>query len=564
MFRLSPNRRLRMGANVGNLASARGGLPCQGVNHAHSPRLAKAVIVGLTAAVLGALSCSSDAPTSAEGCIVVHDALQRTQTVRVRVGDSTLVRTIEVSDAGATIEHIQIAVHGLPYLTARLALARDGSADAEAVQEGVASHLTSANGTDWTGSIDGSALMPFHLEGRAAVQTVLHYADGREITGSASSEETQKVISALAAATNTATEHCVETTGSTGSVVMDAVPPVHENPLLSRACRDAVSGCRIGYGLCVGLGTGACIGLLFIPFVGAALFALCEVAIFIGCTVQLTNCTKQAQTGTNCCPVPCGGTDENHCCNAGSTCFDPTSGLCCPQTHPHICGNSSNGGVCCLEENREACVGGGGSHPICCPRDAQHQACGDVACCDVTTDGPCLQDAFGGPSECCPPDRACNTICCNNGFACNVTTRTCECGQGRFCGLNCCNIGENCINAAKGTCCKAGNSVCGGGCCPNSAACGADGNCCPKAQACGLSCCPNGSKCAGASGGTPSCCPNANTVCGNECCGNAAACVVSTGGSQCCGSALGSTPCGSSCCTGNTTCIDPTTGACGP
>ena len=531
--------------------------------------LGKYLVAGVTVTVLGALSCSSDAPSPTAACLIQTSADEtpsKTQTVTARSGDSTLTRVVHADEDGGFTQQLRIIIHGRPYLLSTI-VQNDGHATADSVQEGIATHVETADGKDWTGSLGGVALMPFHLEDHSALASLrFHYADGRDVADGVRNEETQAIIADLAAASFNQQNSCVEVPGGAGSArMLDGVPPTAEFPVFSGACRDAKSACDISYALCTFLGTGGCVGLLFIPFVGAILFAACEYVVIVGCAVQFKNCYKNANAGQACCPVPCGGTTSGHCCNAGSTCFDPAAGLCCPQNHPQLCGTASNGGVCCLNENLDACVGGLSNHPACCLKDSNHQACNDE-CCDTRVTGPCLPDAFSAQgSECCPADRRCNGVCCNNVFACDLTTRTCECSIVQQCGTNCCNIGEACVNKASGECCKAGNSICNGGCCPNDASCGSDGNCCPNAQACGLSCCPTGTKCAGISGGSPNCCPTANTVCGNSCCGADSPCDVSTGTPACCGTAPGTTPCGpKACCTNGQKCINPTLGICGP
>jgi hypothetical protein len=229
------------------------------------------------------------------------------------------------------------------------------------------------------------------------------------------------------------------------------------------------------------------------------------------------NCQQGCQTSKACDPVPCGGgsclRDQvcvyggNYNETFGSTGYIPP--ICCPKTHPHVCGRA--GGIY-VNSNTigQPWIGG-----YCCSDEA-----------------PCLFDTrFGSQSSsfndngyyCCPKEQICGSF--KNG----VYVGLCCFPKQHCCDGMCCGPDQNCAKLAgyDGTYTGAGSST---GCCPEAHI--RDGKCCPNEHRCGNNeyCCPDGcanGKCAElclsyqrTRNGT--CCGD-NVACGDVCCDNGCA-----------------------------------------
>jgi hypothetical protein len=161
---------------------------------------------------------------------------------------------------------------------------------------------------------------------------------------------------------------------------------------------------------------------------------------------------------------------------------------------------------------------------------------------------------------------ACGSSCCGQGEECaDAATGTCRCAAGgQACGdAMCCPPGQTCAATSPAPlCCSPGESSCGGSCCQNGW-CQAGNVCCPPgAPICnGGVCCANGSCsnqgcCSGGVDADGDCCGGFGTTsCNGQCCEGR--CTTS---GACC--PTGSTACGTACCDPASVCSDPSTSTC--
>lgn len=525
---------------------------------------ARTAVAGIiTLGVLGALSCSSD--TGNQGsCGLTSDSTSETRTVTIRTEDDILTRVTRAGYDGSVHDTLTIDVGGRPYLSTTITNNVDGSGTIVSAQRGVTTHLITTNGQDWTGDVNSVPIMPLHATSGTNLENLLRYQDGRSVVGTATNDAaTTRNLDALISSLAQAQRQCTSTIGG-GLAPLDAVQPAPQDTRASAACSDCQGGCRSNYVNCTLGASLGCSAFLAVPLVGGALFGACVFISFLVCTTIFENCTSSCESGSSCCPVPCGTdstTGEQQCCEQGGACYNSDTHECCPASHPQVCG-TGNAGVCCLQTGQDSCVVSPAGIASCCPMDGHHQTCGasNAYCCNLTT-AKCATDYFTGqagvPSEeCCPLDRLCGDTCCDNGFLCNASTHTCECGGFHApCGTNCCEIGQVCGNPATGECCPGNTRVCGHDCCPSIAACttvNGQEACCPSARACGTICCDADQQCGNAL--TSTCCATNVSVCGGACCPTNSPCTALPDGSSACCGQNGTTPCGTECCVSPMTC----------
>lgn len=501
-----------------------------------------ATFAGIVAVVAACSSANDSLPQGVSSCSL-HTRGDEARSYKIAVSNDngTLTEALDIEKDRITISDV-FEIEGRT--SSATAVTTSAGTMVDGQQDGHVFHLTSITGQpSWSGTVDGRPIVPFNRPSNADTQPlVVRFADdGKAVVPSTTTPV--EALQSLTALARQAQQHCVADSGQEAPLSSPAVPAEPRGNNAIPGCGACKFGCANGFLGC-GVTTGiACAGLLFVPFIGPALFIACEAIGILVCVIQEVNCAIGCNASDQCCPLPCG----SKCCNQGAMCADKANELCCDS------GTTASGDTCCDNATEQTNPAGG-----CCLKS--ESVCGKD-CCDLQ-ETACATDKFHDPGtvgqECCPNDRLCSGLCCNNGFACNVTTSTCNCPTvAQVCGKNCCGIGETCTDAKKGSCCPA-THVCGKNCCPNG--CDALGTgCCPGGQACGLSCCAAGQACTG----SPSfnCC--SNTVCSNTCCGNNSPCTnLSGSGPQCCGSTLGSTPCGPKCCTALTVCVDPVLGTC--
>jgi hypothetical protein len=151
----------------------------------------------------------------------------------------------------------------------------------------------------------------------------------------------------------------------------------------------AASACTIGYGICLGV-------------LGA------------GCILAYEGCqTLCHRSGTDCCPVGCGGesgftTPIGACCNSGDTCGRRA--------------NDDHAALCC-GAGTTACGG-----ELCCTAGEQ---------CATRTSGPPQKGIILNAACCGPNNMNSRGECCNLGKC----TTSADCGGSNTCSNGCCIIG---------------------------------------------------------------------------------------------------------------------------
>lgn len=286
------------------------------------------------------------------------------------------------------------------------------------------------------------------------------------------------------------------------------------------------------------------------------------------------NCQQGCQSSKACDPVPCGGgsclRDEvcvyggNYNETFGSTGYIPP--ICCPTTHPHVCGRAGGtfvnsntigqpwiGGYCCADEAPCIFDTRFGSQAdsfndngyYCCPKE---QICGSFKN-GVYVGVCCFPKQHCCNGSCCPPE----TVCATQATA-HMATRGNPNASTPGGAKVCCHPKA----VRNGECCQSGH-WCGDQCCGASAAFGCPKGKCPPQPTmcltgvhCGFVCCntgcadPDTSTCKSTSkctkpnyecltfpemGATSVCCPKGITCAGGKCCpkGTKACMHVTTG-----------------------------------
>ena len=160
--------------------------------------------------------------------------------------------------------------------------------------------------------------------------------------------------------------------------------------------------------------------------------------------------------GGACCPVPCG--QAFSCCAKGDHCF--AGNTCCPASMM-VCSNVCCGPniTSCAPDGTCGCPGGLVScGEYCCPQGQiccsgpKGQTCVRPGGCDA---GGCGEPTFSCNGKCCAPfSTCCNGQCC--GAAC--VNNTC-CPAAQVCGNTCCSSGQTC-SSGKCVGCAVGYKPC--------------------------------------------------------------------------------------------------------
>jgi len=430
-----------------------------------SPRLAR-VLTGLTgAAVLAAISCSSDSSSNEVSCGTSQNGRTYTSATGAR---------LEVSVTPGVSPSVTEEWSYRGQLFLRTTTQTSNGSHVTDVVYGAAFHgvhhavITTADGETFSGSIDGRTFLPFR---KGDAYTSMRFTDGQPFPEISVDPAAQHAIETLrSSSASCAGQPPTPVSGSAGELVMGYQNPGHTSDAagtsLCFACQDA---CIDGFGICAfGVATGCTAAG---PFYG-----IC-VAIGLGVCGLIAIACEVTCNFTACCPVACG----SGCCLNGESCLDPSAHLCCDQgtTGCHA-GNGTN------EEN-------------CCKP-------GDVC----ILDGSCCQGdhTCRGNELCCAPDELCGTD--------STGTQTCLlCPAQQQCFGTCCPSGESCIQSS-GNCCPITSARCGGHCCPGpSYSCtGASGSdCCSDSVACGTLCCGTGQVCLDATTNTCGVCPANEAIC---------------------------------------------------
>ena len=141
-------------------------------------------------------------------------------------------------------------------------------------------------------------------------------------------------------------------------------------------------------------------------------------------------------------------------------------------------------------------------------------------------------------AKCAAGDSCCGGDCCPKDSA---TAKCCTDGQGKPTG--CCEAPAACCGASGGgSCCEKAEYCCGGMCCdPKYGKCSPDGTkCCPHSAMCGEQCCPAkvlGKCCKNMEDPSKSTCPSDIT---STCCMDGSSCPI---GKNCCHGSDGSATC---------------------
>ncbi len=482
------------------------------------------------------LNCSSDAgkPSS---CILSLDGT--TQTLTAIADDGVLTETI-ARTATSVSDTLTIQISAVPFLSMTAVWDVEGNVVVDATQRGEPNvHLQgSAVTKEWTGTVGGIALAPYHA-GNAfdATGITLSYADGTLVRTHALDTHTSALVATLVAEQKAAGSQCSNGSSSAGeATTLGAVNPSQENPSTTDTCISCGTDCDKIWVGCQTIGALGCLAFLTLPFpANFIVTAACELANLAVCLIARGACHGACDAPNGrCCPVTC-GTDSfgsTQCCNNGSVCMDASAGAgtCCPQGHTQKCGTPSNG-LCCLDTGTgDTCVTATDGTPSCCPSTGS-----------------------AGPRPCNQ-----NTVCCGANDKCVNGSTCCPENSPNLCGNNCCRPGQTeCV----GTTCCAHDKVCAAGseCCQGSFECEPLGNgttgciCSSPNIPCGAECCPHFLEtCAPgnpASGVGPSCCPLNAQICGGLCCRHGCGFPDANGNPTCCDN-----PCGTFCCQSFETC----------
>ena len=316
---------------------------------------------------------------------------------------------------------------------------------------------------------------------------------------------------------------------------------------------------------------------------GAALAGCCVGSFGFGCAacyVAYDKCLDACDANV-CCPVECGSDFPSSCCCEDEKCCEGNfcckkDESCCEDT---CCANDEacfSGGVCC-QKGVEFCLG------ECCP---QNTFCKEGICCREN-EAPCFGECCPAgetcrePGLCCPPEVVdcdgiccpseddacqgtvccpvgqivCGGICCAPGDICKPPEDGSEdqvcCPHDRVCGQICCDELSRCIDPEGEICCSAFFEVCDGVCCDFGEVC-LGRACCPGGQVCGDRCCPDNNFCEDPVAmecrpcgegeipcpikveGAPDCCPKDTLCCGDgTCCQGDIPCCDNGDGPKC-------------------------------
>jgi hypothetical protein len=175
---------------------------------------------------------------------------------------------------------------------------------------------------------------------------------------------------------------------------------------------------------------------------GAGL-VLCEAGCWIpgnGCDQDVCGVGTSCDNGQSCCGDVCCGDDQ--------TCGNSQYGACCPKDYPVGCGDSTQ--VSCFAPGTTCC----GNLEFGCQPGYECIVSGTTASC-------CPSGQVDKNGVCCSQGTLCDGVCCENGSCVNGA---------------CCDGPVS----ASGQCCGYAESVCGGQCCDGT--CGSSGQCCPQGQ----------------------------------------------------------------------------------
>lgn len=331
-------------------------------------------------------------------------------------------------------------------------------------------------------------------------------------------------------------------------------------------CEEVSIGCMICWGGCFATMTACCFWT----------FGLGCVACYVAYEECLDACDASA-----CCPVECGSDlpsscccedekccDGDFCCKKDETCCEDTcctndeacfpGGVCCQKGVDFCLGNCCpkntfcKEGICCHEKEEpcfgECCPAGDTCREegLCCPEDVAD--CAGICC-------PSEQDSCQG-TVCCPLGQVvCGGTCCAPDDICKPPEvgskdEVC-CPHERICGQICCDELSRCTDPESGTCCSFTSVDCDGVCCDVGEVC-LSHLCCPGGQVCGDRCCPDNNYCADEAAmeckpcaenenpcpisvkGAPHCCPKETLCCGDgTCCQGDIPCCDNGDGPKC-------------------------------
>ena len=353
-----------------------------------------------------------------------------------------------------------------------------------------------------SGMIDDRELVPMPVE--EVDPNMPEFEDGNPAPVFGIPPDLEEALTALFEAAEVASQECEAQNGiDVAQVVRTSFQDLGHGstPTTSSGC----IGCR---GACSAVAAGCVAGFAVGCAASFWFYAICKAAGCIGCAIAYGTCFGLCGvTGAPCCPVGCG---DVACCEATETCLNFDIGLCCSPgkttcvgqsccSNTETCINAGpDAGTCCQRTPEDllcgnACCNSGdictADISLCCPSD---QPPCDGICCD--SGEQCL-----GETTCCALGNSCGDACCDElDSGCIESLSLCCSFVTPACGNKCCGIGETCLG---GTECCPSDRLCAGICCEEGSGCNAQNTCeaCPNANEkfCSESgtCCPTTKVC---------------------------------------------------------------------